>query len=673
MSVSPASLSTVQSNTSQSPKPGPSGLYRQNFKYKLRKVDEKFYAISPVNSGESDCDDSDADPIYCEDKENKKPKFQITISSSESSSEEEGLMEIANEEIESPKEKGKKRKVNSENWSAKKAKTRRNLGLSYISTSKSRREYPEKKMRPPCGDKCKLQCSAKVNEEQRQQIFRSYWALGDSHKQRCFIAGCMTTIKPKYRYSSTQNHRNLNNAFYFDLNGRIRVCKMFFKATLDINDRPIRTVLVKKKETGVVESDLRGHNPHPTLPSEIKDGVRKHIESIPKIESHYLRAQTTRHYIDGSRSLADIWRDYKTTCIQAGKQFANLCMFSKIFNNEYNISFYTPKKDQCELCTAYTNASAEDKEKLNIKYEKHQKEKELSREEKNTDKLKVSKNYVVAVYDLQAVLPCPRGDVSVFYYKSKLNTFNFTITELTTKNTECYVWHEGEGKRGVEEIASCVLMFIEKTVQNMPENFDLIFYSDNCSGQQKNKFMVAMYYYAIVKYPQIKSITHKFLITGHTQNEGDSVHSVIERQIKRALKGGPIYIPGHYAQLIRSAKKNGKPYQVTELCHKDFYNIKSLNEQLQISFGSLKITEVKILMINRNNLNRIFIKTSYEACEYQEINITKRSIEINLNIPILKPLYKRKLNLKDSKKEDLLSLLHANHIKRFYADFYENL
>lgn len=70
--------------------------------------------------------------------------------------------------------------------------------------------------------------------------------------------------------------------------------------------------------------------------------------------------------------------------------------------------------------------------------------------------------------------------------------------------------------------------------------------------------MVAANYYAIVKFPQIKSIAHKYLITGHTQNEGDSVHSVIEKQIKSSLKSGPIYVPGHYVQVIRSAKINYK-------------------------------------------------------------------------------------------------------------------
>lgn len=89
-------------------------------------------------------------------------------------------------------------------------------------------------------------------------------------------------------------------------------------------------------------------------------------------------------------------------------------------------------------------------------------EKQLSRKEKRSDKSRVSKTIIVAVFDLQAVLPTPRGDVSLFYYKSKLNKYNFTIYELKNGKTECYLWHKGEGNRGAEEIATCVLNFIEK-------------------------------------------------------------------------------------------------------------------------------------------------------------------------------------------------------------------
>lgn len=37
----------------------------------------------------------------------------------------------------------------------------------------------------------------------------------------------------------------------------------------------------------------------------------------------------------------------------------------------------------------------------------------------------------------------------------------------------------------------------------------------------------------------INSVTLKYLIVGHTQNEGDSMHARIEDEAKRILKGGP--------------------------------------------------------------------------------------------------------------------------------------
>lgn len=59
-----------------------------------------------------------------------------------------------------------------------------------------------------------------------------------------------------------------------------------------------------------------------------------------------------------------------------------------------------------------------------------------------------------------------------------------------------------------------------------------------------------MYIYALAKYPKIRSITHKYLISGHSQNEGDSFHSSIEKAVKRSLKSGPIYEPSQYAKII---------------------------------------------------------------------------------------------------------------------------
>ena len=110
-------------------------------------------------------------------------------------------------------------------------------------------------------------------------------------------------------------------------------------------------------------------------------------------------------------------------------------------------------------------------------------------------------------------------------------------------------------RRGANEIGSCLLHFLkEKAEETNSDDLELVLYSDNCCGQQKNKFIITLYLYAVANL-KINAITHKFLVSGHSQNEGDAVHSLIEKNIKRALKSGPIYVPAQYATLIRTAKK----------------------------------------------------------------------------------------------------------------------
>lgn len=163
------------------------------------------------------------------------------------------------------------------------------------------------------------------------------------------------------------------------------------------------------------------------LDNDIKQFIRDHIKSLPKVESHYLRAQTTRDFIDGSLNIATLYRLYKEECQKHNKPIAKQCIYRQIFNNEFNISWYTPKKDQCSLCTNYVNSNEDGKNDLEQEYEAHIRNKNKSRIEKKSDidKAKSDQSLAVAVYDLQAVFQTPCGEVSSFYYKSKLNSFYF--------------------------------------------------------------------------------------------------------------------------------------------------------------------------------------------------------------------------------------------------------
>jgi len=75
---------------------------------------------------------------------------------------------------------------------------------------------------------------------------------------------------------------------------------------------------------------------------------------------------------------------------------------------------------------------------------------------------KHKKDLVCACFDLQEVLATPRSFESSLYYKRRLNTFNFTVYDMASKDEFAYVWNESIARRGACEIVSCVMDFIEQ-------------------------------------------------------------------------------------------------------------------------------------------------------------------------------------------------------------------
>lgn len=88
-------------------------------------------------------------------------------------------------------------------------------------------------------------------------------------------------------------------------------------------------------------------------------------------------------------------RDYQDDCKGEQRPYGNNVMYHKIFHEEFNISMFTPKKYQCELCHSFNTAEGADKEKIVEEYEKQIIEKDLSRLHKQADKENVGNNFVV--------------------------------------------------------------------------------------------------------------------------------------------------------------------------------------------------------------------------------------------------------------------------------------
>jgi hypothetical protein len=200
-------------------------------------------------------------------------------------------------------------------------------------------------------------------------------------------------------------------------------------------------------------------------------------------------------------------------------------------------------------------------------------------------------------------------------------------------------------------------------------DFEIIFYSDNYGEQNKNKFIISLYQYALKIFPNLKTITHKFLIRGHTQNEGDSIHSVIEKQIKLSLKSSPIYTTYQYVQIKRDSKKKAPLFKVEELAHSNFLNFKDYTSQIGNNFNmntnseSIHFNNIKVLKLFRSQTNSFEYKTSYKDDTFKTINFAKkRKTRVSKDLIVADEAYLKPCCIVPKKKEDLMKLCTKNQI-----------
>lgn len=568
--------------------------------------------------------------------------------------------------------KCRNRYKNYENWQDVKRKKLVNLGKSYVSKRGS--FVSERKLGPAC--KCKvLKCYEKFTNEQRSELHSKFWKLGTKKEQWLFLVR-YTTKNNKKRITNL-NHVLHNRTFtfeYFLPNSKelIKVCKTMFLNTYDISERPVKTAWEKYDGTTNIISDLRGKhkNRKIIITKNIIDAVIQHVNSFAPIEAHYVRKSSSKIYLDGSLTFRTMHAEFLK--LECNLEYNNITarQYKDIVKKNFNLSFFKPKKDRCADCHKFESSLEHtDEEKLN--HSLHVARKNKSREMKQADKQAAktsNKSIIAATFDFQKILTCPHGEVSVLYYSRKLSCFNFTVYDLATKKGSCYMWDEMTAKRGANEVSSCLMNFIEKHVKNGAKNFK--FWSDNCAGQNRNRIVFSAYMYAAKKFKI--SITHTFLEKGHTQNEGDSVHSLIEKSARHKI----IYTPSEWKFLVRWAKVED-PYEVVEMTSDDILNYSNLisadttkkwekNSQNQ----KIKWRNIRVVCVEASHPNILLYKYDYDD-EFQKLvqPVTRRSAA-NFN---LKKCYSGPLSISKDKYKDLMKLCQTGIIPKSHHNFYNGL
>lgn len=201
-----------------------------------------------------------------------------------------------------------------------------------------------------------------------------------------------------------------------------------------------------------------------------KSFVGTFLDNLPKMESHYCRKSTSKFYLEPIvQSHLQLYNIYTKNCEEMGKSLVSRTNFMNIFN-EKNLSLFSPKKDQCDLCCGHQTGNINDEE-----WNKHIDDKNRSREEKQVDKEKgLLDEIIVFTMDLQTVKICPSLKASVLYYKCKLCVHNFTMYNIVTQECMCYWWDETQCDLSASSFTSCIIDQLTKCHNKIPnKNFIL--------------------------------------------------------------------------------------------------------------------------------------------------------------------------------------------------------
>lgn len=168
----------------------------------------------------------------------------------------------------------------------------------------------------------------------------------------------------------------------------------------------------------------------------------------------------------------------------------------------------------------------------------------------------------------------------------------------------------------------------------------------------------------------------KFMESGHTYLEADSMHATIER----ARKHKKVYTTREWGLLIEMARKKPKPYVVKVLEYSDILNLNELgkNVMLNRTLDTLGATvnwlKVKWLRFDKSKPCTIQFKYELQAdIQFKEIDVCLIHEPLSWDLITISPKYNSLIPVSKAKKKDLLSLLKSGVIPNCYADFITNI
>ena len=448
--------------------------------------------------------------------------------------------------------KVRKRQRNDSKWKKNVIKRARLTGQAYISSTgkkiSAKAPVLDEKL---CGKaKCRLNCDDKVDRESRAAIMSQYYSLS-AESQTSHLFSSLNVSTPKWSMLNAERHREISVKYTVSVQGSsVTVCKKAFMNLYGVTQSKVDHVVSQLRAgQATVRPSLRGkHSNRPNRLTQVTiDSIKEHVNLYPAEMSHYSRFHNpNRMYLSPLLSITEMYRQYKVWTNERGIPPASLAAYRRVFCTHFNLGFGSPRSDTCCKCEASNSADiARHKEMAEVAFQQQRQDREEAR---------TKSNVMYITFDLEKTLPLPKLSVSKAFYMRQLWVYNMGI-HLVAKGKEgpyFNVWTEDEAGRGVTEVASALMVFVQSL---QTKGGTLIAWNDSCSGQNKNFLMLCLWQYLVAK-NFFHCIQHKFPEPGHSFLDSDRDFGRIEAVVRRHEN---VYTLDDYCDIMLKSAHKSRP------------------------------------------------------------------------------------------------------------------
>lgn len=572
-----------------------------------------------------------------------------------------------------------KRKKCQDQWKKEQRKTKRGRGEVYTSVRGS--EVAPKQVGPPCS--CNYKCYEVLGMDHIQIIFDNFYGMTSHDKQTQYLADFVTSREVKRSRVKGRPARTLRTFKYVvkKENKIIEVCRTAFLHIHAVSEKRVRNAVDKamRSSTGIVTPDQRGrHVPGNKLEEEKVNTVKEHILSLKTVSSHYTRAKSpNRRYLPPGLNRKLVYELYKEWMEKENKGTENIVKEWKYLSvlDSFNIGFEPPKSDSCNLCDEIAmklrdlDPVADEEEISATKMRKtiHESHARLGQQIlKDISGQQNQPHVAVICIDLQQTLPTPKLATGLQYYKRKMWTYDFCIHNVKERKGTMYVWNETSGKRGSSEVASCLDHYVTNVLD--PHFTNLVIFSDNCSGQNKNKNVI-LACLRMIHSGRFVNVKHFFMVPGHSYLPCDRDFGVIELKLRPI----PVFTTDHYINIIKKANRIN-PFNVVAMNRLDFKDYEALHTT--VSWAGMKdahLLQSRVLIYSDKYKEGLEIQEHYGALITKKVCLEKKKVRGKLNLANLPlpPKYPETVLLSPEKLADLKILMV--YVEPQYKSFFTDL